>query len=434
MMDTPKKTDDIYAAPDYRRSRGAYRAQCTFEYFVSMLVSDAYLAKLLTDIGLSDTLIGIISSFVVAAFLFQLAAIFLVQKVHNVKRVVIVFSSMSQLLFTGLYLIPFIPVSLPVRTALVIGGILLGYFGNYLVTSMLYKWANSFVDPKKRGDYSAGKEMISLITGMVFTAVVGAVIDRYEAIGNLHGGFLFIAAAGLILSVCNFISLLMIAKGRKEEETAAVPFSAVVKNVLGNRNFVNVIFLTILWNFARYLTVGFLGTYKIKDLMLTVGTVQIINIVGNLCRFFVSKPLGRYSDRTSFAKGIELAMCIAALAFACNMFTAPKTWFLIVAYTILFHVSTAGTNQNFFNIVYSYVPKEYFVQATAIKNSIGSIFGFAASLIGSRILAAVQNHGNQIFGMQVYGQQVLSALSLLFIIAAILFTKFVIGKQTVMKQ
>lgn len=429
-----QNTPSIYDSRDYKRSRGAYRAQCTFEYFISMLVSDAYLAKLLSDIGLSDTLIGIISSFIVAAFLFQLAAIPLAQKVHNVKRTAVIFNTLSQFLFVGLYLIPFLPLPLPVRTALVMGGILVAYFSSYVVSSMLYRWANSFVDPAKRGDYSAGKEMISLLSGMVFTFVLGKVIDRFDAVGNLHGGFLFIAVSGLILSVLNFVSLLMIAKREPEQKTTAIPMKQAVADILKNRNFINVIILNVLWDVGRYTTIGFLGTFKVNDLLLTVGTVQIINIAGNLCRFLISKPFGKYSDRTSYARGIELAMCIAAIAFAANMFTTPKTWYFIIAYTILNAVSTAGTNQNFMNIVYSYVPERYFVQATAVKNSIGGVFGFAASLMGGKILAAVQANGNQVLGIPMYGQQLLSAISLLFIVAAILFNRFVIAKQTVMKQ
>ena len=50
--------------------------QAAFEYFIAILVSDAYLAKLLTHIGLDDSLIGIIASLISAAFLFQLTAVF----------------------------------------------------------------------------------------------------------------------------------------------------------------------------------------------------------------------------------------------------------------------------------------------------------------------------------------------------------------------
>ena len=194
-----------FNSPVYKRSRAAYSAQCAFEYFMALLAGDAYLAKLLGVIGLSDEVIGIISSLITASFLFQLSSIFIVRRIKSVKRTATIFNTLSSLCFAALYLIPFLPVSGGVRTTLVIVCILAAYFLNYSVVSMIYKWGNSFVDPHKRGDYSAGKEMFSLISGMAFTMAVGAVIDRFESVGNIRGGFIFIAAAGLIVSLCNFI-------------------------------------------------------------------------------------------------------------------------------------------------------------------------------------------------------------------------------------
>ena len=428
-------TESVYASAGYKRSRSAYRAQCTFEYFISILVSDAYLAKLLTDIGISDTMIGIIESFASAAFLFQLSSLLLVQKLTNVKPVAILCNSVSQVLLVSLYIIPFLPLSVTVKTVLVSICLLLAYAGQYAVSSIIYKWANSFVHPSQRATYSAGKEMISLISGMVFTLVAGQVIDRFEAENRLHAGFLFIAVAGLILSVCNFVSLLLIEKESVSQKAASgVSLGTVFKNLFRNRNFISVIIMTCLMNASRALTIGFMGTFKTKDLLLSVGTVQIINIIANLCRFFVSKPLGRYSDRTSYARGIELALCISAAGFAVNMFTTPKTWWCVVLYSILYNVSIAGTNQNSNNIVYSYVPAEYFVQATAIKNSIGGIVSFLVSLVGAKLLAFVQGNGNSLFGISLYGQQLLSALSLLMLFGTIAFVHFVIAPKNVMHQ
>ena len=86
------------------------------------------------------------------------------------------------------------------------------------------------------------------------------------------------------------------------------------------------------------------------------------------------------------------------------------------------------------NIVYSYVKSDYFVHATAIKNSIGGIFGFCATLIGSKIVSFVQASGNTIFGVTVYAQQILSAISFVILIIAILFVKLVLEKQKIMHQ
>ena len=50
--------------PSYKRSRWAYTFECAFEYFISLMVADAFLATLLTQMGLSDAVIGVISSLI----------------------------------------------------------------------------------------------------------------------------------------------------------------------------------------------------------------------------------------------------------------------------------------------------------------------------------------------------------------------------------
>ena len=420
---------------EYKRSRGAYMAQCTVEYFITLLVTDAFFAKLLTHIGISDYLVGIISSFASLAFLIQLVSIFLVRTKVSTKKLVITFDTLSIVFFMLLYFIPFVPLSGNARATLVIISIIMAYASKYLIYSLCFKWANSFVEPTKRARYSANKEIISLITGMAFTAVMGYIIDKYEGLGNIEGGFLFIATAILILNICNFICLFMIKKeDETEHATDDVPFLVVLKETLGNKNFRNIILLTVFFDIARYFSIGFIGVFKTKDLMMSVFLIQIVNIIANVCRVFVSKPIAKYSDKTSFAKGFRLGLCLAAVAFIMLIFTTNKSWWLIILYTIFYNCSVAGTNQNSFNIAYNYVDSKYISQAMAIKNSIGGICGFCTSILGGKILEAVQKNGNMIFGMKIYGQQVLGGISLFILIGTIIFMNKVIVKQTVMKQ
>lgn len=426
---------DIYQSPEYKRSRKAYCIECAFEYFVTLLVSGAFLATLLKEIGLSDAVIGIISSFISVAFLFQLLSVLVIQKVRDTKRFVILFHMLGRFFFMSLYLIPFLPFAQNFKQVAIIVCILLAYFGNYFVTSVLYKWGNSFVDPHKRASYSATKEMISLITGVVVTLVIGYVMDYFESIGNLEGGFIFAAIGIFIFAACDFVCLMLIKNDIKpKEERKIVPMRTVMKKTLGNKNFVNIIILTVIWDCAKYTVLGFLGTYSINELLFTVGTMQLINIAGSLGRFALSRPFGKYSDKRSYAKGIELGLIVAAAGFGVLVATSTTTRFLIIGYTLLHNISLAGVNQNLFNVTYSYVDSEYFVQASAIKNSIGGICGFGASLLAGALLSYIQGNGNMIFGIEVYGQQVLALISLVLTVVAVLFTRFVIEKQKIMIQ
>ncbi len=420
---------------EYRQSRSAYIIQSVFEYFLTILVADAFLAKLLTYIGISDSLIGIIASFINIAFIFQICSLFIVRLKIKKKAFLIITYALSFSSFMLLFLVPFMPMGHTGATVTVMVCVLLGYISLYVVASIMFRWANSYVDPNGRARFGSTREIISLFSGIIFSAVMGAIINKYEGLGNLQGSFLFIAVCILVFNICNFICMLMI-KGQstEEPEEKGATIAQTLKYIAGNRNFKNVIFMTMLYETARYFTVGFIGVYKTNDLALSVLTIQIVNIFASFVRMVLTRPLGKFSDKTSFAKGYRAGLYILFLSFFINIFTTPKTWYLVIIFSMLNTGSLAGLNMNSFNITYSYVASEYITQAMAIKNCIGGLFGFGASLLGGKLLSMIQANGNMIFGAHIYGQQVLSAISSVLIMVTIIFTKCVIEKQEVMKQ
>jgi MFS family permease len=270
------------------------------------------------------------------------------------------------------------------------------------------------------------------------TFVLGQVMDYFEALDNLEGGFIFAAISILIFCVADFVCLMLIKNDIKsrQEVKKAEPLRKVMKKLGSNKGFWNILILQVLWNVAMYTTVGFLGTYRINEheLGFTVGQVAIINIVGNLGRFAFSRPFGLYADKHSYAKALRLALIIAAASFAAGVFTTPATRYLIIAHTFLYCTCFAGMSVNMLNICYSYVPKEYFVQASAIKNCVGGICGFVVSILAGMLLEHIQSNGNTFLGIPVYGQQVLSLISFVLLIGAVLFTKFVMEKEKSMIQ
>ena len=93
----------------YKSSRILYVIEATLEYFISLLVAGAYLAKLTTSIGLPDSLTAILTSFVSLGCGFQLVEIF-ISKNKSVKRYVTILHSINQLLFALIYFVPFIKI------------------------------------------------------------------------------------------------------------------------------------------------------------------------------------------------------------------------------------------------------------------------------------------------------------------------------------
>ena len=423
------KSIQPFGPPGTKMSRGAYIMECTFEYFVALLVCDSFLSLLLTSMGLSEALIGVISSMISLAFLFEFAAVFVIQRIVNTKRFAIIFHTASEIFFLSLYLIPLIPALKPYRAAAAILCTLVAYFGNYFVTSLIYEWGNSYVDRHRRAEFSATKEMVSLICGIVITVVSGYIMNRYVDADHTAGWFIFVACAIGVFSLCDLVCLLLIKNRLRTpiEKKDVAPLRYVLKGTLGERGFRSTVILSCLWQIARYTTLGFLGTYK--NMLFAVATVQIINAVGNICRFLLSRSLGHFSDKHSYATGIRLGLTIVACAFLCVVFTTPETKFLIIGYTILYSVGIGAIEANIQNTTYNYVDPSLFVQAAAVRNSLSGLCGFFASLLGSRIFQMVQNAEPTLFSHPVYGQQVLALISVILLLITILYTKFVVEKQ-----
>ena len=402
------------------------------DYFVSILVSDVYLFKLLSYTGLSDGNIGLIASLGTFSSFFQLASIWLVRRIRNVKKWVIIFCLSYQLLLISLYFLPFLPFALPVKTVFAFIGVLFASSFSSAISSILFQWANSYVDPYQRAIFSAEKEMRSLLGGMIFTFLLGMAMDRFELAGKLAGSFVLTICLGLFISSLSFIALMNIDGNwqPKVDSSRSSALGPLLRALVRNRPYLHVVALQILWTCAQCLTVGFLGSYKGKELMYSVGTVQIINIFGNAFRFVLSKPLGRFADHTSYSRCIEIGLYIAAAGFLAAVLASPANRWLIVVFTLLSAISQAAMGSNLFNIMYDVVPPEHFVQASAIRNCTGGVFGFLASLAGSRILTLVQESGNAFLGLSVYGQQLLSAVSFLLCVGTALYVhKFLLKKR-----
>ena len=91
----------------FRISKLMYIIEALLEYYISILVTGTYLAKLTTTIGISDSTTALLSSIATFSGMFQLVSIYLAQRTP-LKRWLIPMSVLTQLLFASVYLIPLI--------------------------------------------------------------------------------------------------------------------------------------------------------------------------------------------------------------------------------------------------------------------------------------------------------------------------------------
>ncbi len=416
-----EETKDIY-----KTSRVLYIIEAALEYFISLLVTGAYLAKVTAAIGISDTLTGILTSFVSLGCGFQIIAIFLVKK-RTVKPLVTILHSLNQLFFALIYLVPFIRLNQTSKIVLFVVFLLLGHIINNVINAPKINWFMSLVDDKKRGNFTANKEMVSLIGGMIFSLCMGKIIDIFEANGNLNGAFIVCGCSVFVLMIMHSATLIF--SKEKPNENKDIKTATVIKELFKDKNLIKVILLPILWNIAHYASMPFYGSYQIKELDFSMTFVSILSIAYSIVRSLFSKPLGKYADKHSFVKMLNICFTIMLVAFGINVFTVPLNGkILYTIYYMLYAVAMAGINSATINLIYDYVEKERRTGALALNSTFSGFAGFFTTLSVSPLVSYVQGNGNSLFGLYVYAQQVVSVISVLLLIVLLIYLNTVVKK------
>ena len=109
----------------YRKSRVLYIISATLEYFISILTGTAYLAKIAGSIGITDGVIGVLSSFTALGCAFQIVSMAM-RTDRAVKPRALTINLINQLCFTLLYVIPVVNLPKDMKTLLFISLLLCG--------------------------------------------------------------------------------------------------------------------------------------------------------------------------------------------------------------------------------------------------------------------------------------------------------------------
>ena len=405
---------------EFRVSRGLYIGEAAFEYLVALMVQGTFLARLTQSLGFSDSLTGIISSFISLGCLFQLLSLFIRRR--TVKRFVVVSSVLNQLLFMFLYIIPVAPLPAGVKTGVFVGCLIAAYVLYYLAHPKKISWLMSLVEDGKRGRFTANKEIVSLASGIVFTYVMGEMSDWFKARGALDTAFLLTAAVLFVLTALHTVSLLFSVEPVHEEKGAKSGLIGDMLSLLRNKTVRRIAVLFMLWHIASGLSTHFYGTFMNRELQFTLFFSSVLASVGSVLRMLVSRPLGRYADQRSFAALVRVCLVAGAVGFGCVGFVTLRSGKIIFLLYNLFHgFAMAGINSSLTNLIFDYMPPEKCADSLAVCQSLAGVTGFLSTLAASALVAHIQQNGNTFLSMHVYAQQVVSILSSVVCLGAVIY-------------
>ena len=402
------------------RSRFLYIIEAALEYFISILVSGSYLATLTSSLGMSDSLTGIISSFISLGCLFQLLSVFL--KRRRVKTIVTTLSVVNQLLFMLLFIIPLSGAGKQIKIILFMSVIILAYLIYNSIHPLKINWLMSLVDDSQRGIFTSKKEIVSLLTGMLFSFGMGTLIDHFRYQSEMETAFILCGVTVFILTLLHTLTMAFSAEIPLPEEPGRSNPIREMFGTLKNKNVVKVTVLFVIWHMATSSATPFYGTYLIKELGFSLQFVSVLSIIYSLVRASVSTFWGKFADKNSFASMVSICLCIAGAGFFVNVFTVPANGRIFYTlYYALYAVAMGGINSALTNLVFDMVEPQMRSNALALSQSVSGVIGFFTTLLMSGLVSHIQTNGNRFLGLDMYAQQVTSAAAFVFTMLSVLY-------------
>jgi Na+/melibiose symporter-like transporter len=231
------------------------------------------------------------------------------------------------------------------------------------------------------------------------------------------------------LMCVNTVSLLVAVEKETTEKTK-ISLQKTLSELFSNKDLRNVFIVFILYRIANHSCNPFYGSYQINELGFTMNYVFIISTVGHAVRILVSRFMGRYADKRSFAHMLEKCFLALGCSFLCIVFTVPSNGkIMFILHSVFSSIAGAGITSSLVNLVFDYAEPDKRSDALAVSQAIAGVVGFFSTLAVSPLVSIIQSNGNKFLGMDLYAQQVVSVIGALFIILAAVYIRITLIKK-----
>ena len=188
-------------------------------------------------------------------------------------------------------------------------------------------------------------------------------------------------------------------------------FREILATVFGNSDLRRVILFDLMFSIAT-VSLNFSSVYLVQTLGFSYTYITAVAVGHAVFRAVVSPYLGRLADRKSWAYMLRICMVVLMVGYIIYMLCLPaNAFYLYPVFSLCYAFSLGGSNAARTNLCLDYVKHEDRRYVLGIKDAIHGVGAFLATLVASVLVSNVEKNGNQMFGMTVYPQQILYAIS-----------------------
>lgn len=383
---------------------------------MSALTGGTFLVAMAILLGASNVQIGLLAALPTLTNIFQLLAIWLLQKYNNRRAIAVLCNAFARFPLLIIGALPFL-----FTTGTSIGVLIFLLFFHYFFGSVAgaswNSWMKDLVPEKKLGTYFSHRTRLTQTLNVFLSLILALVLDYVKKV-HPHMelttyGVMFIGGGILGLLGTWLLS-------RTPEPVSYLPRENVFKlfkRPLKDKNFRNLLFFNSFWSFALNIATPFFTVYMMKNLALPLSYIISFAILGQVAGIFAVKIWGKYSDHYSNKTIIKIAapiyiFCILAWPLAGMPSSFVVMAVIVAAINIFSGVATSGINLALTNIGMKLAPKNESIVYLSAKNMMVAFVSAAGPILGG-FLADFFSNRSFVWSVQWDGPRGTSVLPIL---------------------
>src|SRR5215203_2537320 len=353
---------------------------------MSALTGGTFLVAMALQLGASNFQIGLLAALPTLTNVFQLLAIWLVQKYNNRRIISVLGNGFARFPLLVIGLLPFL-FTTGTSIEVLIFLLFFHYFFGSVAGASWNSWMKNLVPEKKLGVYFSHRSKLTQTLNVVLSLTIALGMDyvkthtpQYELTAY---ALMFIAGGAFGLFGTYLLS-------KTPEPEAHLPqgnMFRLFRIPLKDRNFRNLLVFNSFWAFALNLAIPFFSVYMMKSLGLSLSYVIAFGILSQLAGIFAVQLWGKHADNYSNKTIIRIAApvyiaCILAWSFVSLSSSPFIMLLLIVLINLLTGISSSGINLAISNIGIKLAPKNEAIVYLSAKNMVVAFVSALGPLAG----------------------------------------------------
>lgn len=351
-----------------------------------VLTTGTFMVALALRLGANNLQIGIIAALPTFTNIFQLIAIWLVQK-YQVRKPIALIANISARI--PILVIGSLPFLFGAGTSIQVLLFLLFFHCVFssIAGASWNSWMKDLIPESRLGSFFSNRLRLTMTLNVVMSLTLALILDhvkrKYPGLEMQAYGAFFILGGFIGLMGSWVLSRTPEPPGNILQENLVKMFSRPLRD----KNFRRLILFNSTWAFALNIATPFFTVFMLKSVGLSLSWVIALTILTQLAGIASIRLWGRFADAYSNKTIIRVAapvyiFCIVGWSFV----TVPGslTWQIIMisVINILSGASTSGINMALTNIGIKLAPKDSSIAFISIKNMSVAFISAIAPLLG----------------------------------------------------